>query len=158
MLSARLEVESAVRDERGKYVANRSYAQFRAATGFVGLHSERWTLEEGKPATIQYLVVDKAGKPSREPPVTVAILGEIVSAARVKGAGSAYLTSYEPQWQPGGSCSGSSGKSAQACTFTPSHPGLYSITASVADTKGRRTAPLCMWVSRQGPRTVGRAC
>ncbi|HEV7447246.1 MAG TPA: alpha-2-macroglobulin family protein, partial [Steroidobacteraceae bacterium] len=151
MLSARLEVESAVRDERGKYVANRSYAQFRGRDRFVGLRSDRWTLEEGKPATIHYLVVDKAGKQVLGVPVTFSILGEIVNAARVKGAGSAYLTSYEPQWQPDGSCSGSSGKTAQACTFKPSHPGLYSITASVADTHGRsHSTELCMWVTGKG--------
>jgi alpha-2-macroglobulin len=151
MWSARLEVESAVRDERGKYVANRSYAQFRGRDRFVGLHSERWTFEEGKPATIQYLVVDKAGKLADGVPVTISILGEIVNAARVKGAGSAYLTSYESQWQADGSCTAPSGKSAQSCTFTPSHPGLYSITATVADTKGRQyKTEVCMWVTGKG--------
>jgi uncharacterized protein YfaS (alpha-2-macroglobulin family) len=152
MWSARLEVESAVRDERGKYVANRSYAEFRGVNRFVGLHSERWTLEEGKPASIQYLVVDPAGKLVQGAPVKVSILGEVVNAARVKGAGSAYLTSYVPTWQPDGSCNGSSsGKAAQACTFTPSHPGLYSITATVEDTKGRpHNTELCMWVTGKG--------
>ncbi len=86
MLSARLEVESAVRDERGKYVANRSHAEFRGRDRFVGLHSEHWTLEEGKPATVQYLVVDKTGKVIQGAPLTVSIKVEVVNAARVKGA------------------------------------------------------------------------
>ena len=69
LLSARLEVESAVRDERGKYVANRSYAEFRGRDRYVGLHNEHWTLEEGKQASIQYLVVDKNGKVVQGEPV-----------------------------------------------------------------------------------------
>ena len=101
MLSARLEVESAVRDERGKYVANRSYAEFRGRDRFVGLRSEQWTLEEGKPATVKFLVVDSSGKVIVGAPVTVSIEGEVVNAARVKGAGDAYLTSYAAQWLGG---------------------------------------------------------
>src|SRR5262249_52584122 len=122
--SARLEVESAVRDERGKFVANRSVAQFRGRDRFVGLRSERWTLEEGKSANIQYLVVDQNGKIATDAPVTLSILGQVVSAARVKGAGSAYLTSYEPEWRSDGSCNGSAAQGPQTCTFVPSHPGL----------------------------------
>jgi len=151
MLSARLEVESAVRDERGKYVANRSYAQFRGRDRYVGLRFERWSLEEGKQATVQYLVVDKNGKVVQGEPVSVAIEGQIVKAARVKGAGSAYLTSYQPEWQTDGSCAGASGTTAQSCTFVPSHPGLYSITASVKDTHGKiHNTKMCTWVTGKG--------
>jgi alpha-2-macroglobulin len=151
MLSARLEVESAVRDERGKYVANRSYAEFRGRDRFVGLRSARWTFEEGKPATVQYLVVDKNGKVVAGAPVTVSIEVEVVNAARVKGAGDAYLTSYEPQWLADGACAGTSGKDPQACTFTPSRPGLYSIKAAITDARGRpHTTELCVWVTGKG--------
>ena len=151
MLSARLEVESAVRDERGKYVASRSYAQFRARDRFVGLRSEAWTFEEGKPATIQSLVVDKNGKVVQGVPVALSITGKVTRAARIKGAGDAYLTSYQSQWENDGSCAGSSGKDPQTCTFTPSHPGLYSITATVEDTKGRsHTTEMCRWVTGKG--------
>jgi uncharacterized protein YfaS (alpha-2-macroglobulin family) len=151
MLSARLEVESAVRDERGKYVANRSSAEFRGRDRFVGLRNEHWTLEEGKPATVQYLVVDKAGKVIQGAPVSVSIQVEVVNAARIKGAGDAYLTSYQPQWLTAGACTGTSGKDPQACTFTPTRPGLYSITASITDTHGRsHTTELCVWVTGKG--------
>ncbi len=150
-LSARLEVESAVRDERGKYVANRSVAEFRGRDRFVGLRSERWTFEEGKAASVQTLVVDQAGKVIQGAPVTVSIKVEVVNAARIKGAGDAYLTSYEAQWLDAGSCTAASGKDPQACTFTPSRPGLYSITAEVTDTQGRpHTTELCVWVTGKG--------
>lgn len=149
--SARLEVESAVRDERGKYVANHSTAEFRGRDRFVGLRSERWTLEEGKPATIQYLVVDQDGRIAPGASVTVSIAGQVVNAARVKGAGSAYLTSYDPEWKLDASCTGSAAKSPQTCTFVPSHPGLYSIMASVKDSHGRsNSTELCTWVTGKG--------
>ena len=151
MLSARLEVESAVRDERGKYVANRSSAEYRGRDRFVGLRSERWTFEEGKPATLQYLVVDKAGQVIPGVPVAVSIKVEVMNAARIKGAGDAYLTSYQPQWLDAASCTVVSGKAPQTCTFTPDRPGLYSITASVTDTHGRpHTTELCTWVTGKG--------
>jgi uncharacterized protein YfaS (alpha-2-macroglobulin family) len=151
MPSARLEVESAVRDERGKFVANRSYAQFRGRDRFVGLRSEHWTFEEGTPASVQYLVVDQAGKVIQGAPVTVAIRAEVVNAARVKGAGDAYLTSYQPQWLAAGACSGASAMRPQICSFTPSRPGLHSIAATVTDAHGRaHTTELCMWVTGKG--------
>jgi alpha-2-macroglobulin len=149
--SARLEVESAVRDERGKYVANRSTAEFRGRDRFAGLRSEHWTLEEGKPASIQYLVLDQNGRIATDTPVNISIVGEVVNAARVKGAGSAYLTSYEREWRPDGSCSGAAAKSPQTCTFVPSHPGLYSVTASIKDSHGRsQSTELCTWVTGKG--------
>jgi len=151
MLSAKLEVESAVRDDRGKYVANRSHAEFRGRDRFVGLRSEHWTLEEGKPATVQYAVFDTSGKVASGVPVTVSIRVEVVNAARVKGAGSAYLTGYEPTWQDDGACTGTSGKEPQVCAFKPSHAGLYSISATINDTHGRpHTTELCTWVTGKG--------
>jgi uncharacterized protein YfaS (alpha-2-macroglobulin family) len=151
MLSAKLEVESAVRDERGKYVANRSNAEFRGRDRFVGLRSEHWTLEEGKQSTVQYVVVDKSGKIASGVPVSISIKVEVVNAARVKGAGAAFLTSYEPRWQDDGACTGTSGIDPQACMFTPSRPGLYSITATINDTHGRsHTTELCLWVTGKG--------
>lgn len=151
MLSARLEVESAVRDERGKYVANRSVAQYRGRDRFVGLRSDHWTFEEGKPSTIQYLVVDQTGKAVSGVPVTVTAAAQIVAAARVKGAGDAYLTSYEQRWERDSSCQGQSGTAVQNCTFTPSRPGLYSLSARVEDTHGRsHTTQMCMWVTGKG--------
>ena len=151
LLSARLEVESAVRDERGKYVADRSTAEFRGRDRFVGLKSDRWTLEQGRAATIQYLVVDAHGAVIAGSPVTVSVQAEAVNAARVKGAGDAYLTSYAPKWLNDAACSGRSGSGPQTCTFTPSRAGLYSITATVTDTQGRtHTTEECLWVTGKG--------
>lgn len=151
MLSARLEVESAIRDERGKYVASRSTVQYRGRDRYVGLRSDRWTFEEGKPASIQYLVVDKNGRVVAGVPVSISAGVEVVSAARVKGAGDAYLTNYDPHWDAEGSCAGTSAKGPQNCTFTPSRPGLHSIVARIQDSRGRPHATeMCVWVTGKG--------
>ncbi len=150
-LSARLEVESAIRDERGKYVATRSSAQYRGRDRWVGLRTERWTFEEGKPANIQYLVADNNGRLVSGVPVEVSAKVEVVTAARVKGAGDAYLTSYEPHWEAETPCSGTSAGKPQTCTFTPSRPGSYSIVAGIKDTHGRvHATELCVWVTGKG--------
>ena len=146
-----LEVESAVRDDRGKYVAARSTAGYRGRDRYVGVRSEKWSLEEGKPASVEFLVLGKDGKVQSDVPVSFSIKGEQVTASRVKGAGNAYLTSYNTEWVERGSCSVTSGKSAQKCTFTPSSPGLYSIQATVNDTHSRpHTTELCAWVTGKG--------
>lgn len=146
-----LEVESAVRDDRGKYVAARSSAGYRGRDRYVGLKSEKWSLEEGQPASVEFLVLGKDGKVQDGVPVSFSIKGEQVTASRVKGAGNAYLTSYDVEWVDRGSCSVTSGKTAQKCTFTPSSPGLYSIQASVTDTHNRtHTTELCSWVTGKG--------
>jgi uncharacterized protein YfaS (alpha-2-macroglobulin family) len=147
----RLEVESAVRDERGKYVATRASAPYRGLDRYIGLHNDRWSLEEDKPASVEYLVLDKNGKVEAVVPVSISIQGQVTTAARVKGAGNAFLTQYKSEWVSRGSCSGTSGDAAQQCTFTPSEPGLYSIRATVGDAQGREhTTELCTWVTGKG--------
>jgi alpha-2-macroglobulin len=151
MVSARLEVESAIRDDRGKYVANRAIAQYRGRDLLVGLRAERWTFEEGKPANIQYVVVDGNGRTVAGVPVSISVGVEVVSAARVKGAGDAYLTSYQPRWESASSCNGASASGPQTCSFTPGRPGLYSVVAGIEDTHGRsHSTELCLWVTGEG--------
>jgi uncharacterized protein YfaS (alpha-2-macroglobulin family) len=146
-----LEIESAVRDDRGKYVATRSSAGYRGRDRYVGVRSDKWSFEEGKPAAIDFLVLDQNGKVREGVPVSFSIKAEEVTAARVKGAGNAYLTSYDKEWVDRGSCAATSGKSAQKCAFTPSSAGLYSIQASVTDSHSRvHTTELCTWVTGKG--------
>jgi uncharacterized protein YfaS (alpha-2-macroglobulin family) len=151
IIYGRMEVESAVRDERGKYVASRAPAEFRGRDRYVGLRSSQWTLEEGKPASVQFLVIDKAGTIVSGVPVTISVSGEVVKAARVKGAGNAYLTSYSTEWKEGETCARQSAAEPGTCTFTPGAPGLISIRAVIKDTHGQEHATeLCAWVTGKG--------
>ena len=58
ILYGRLTVESAVRDDRGKSIAGRAHADFAARDRFVGIRRLAWTMEAGKPANVELLVVD----------------------------------------------------------------------------------------------------
>ena len=132
----RLMVESAVQDDRGKYVAAQAYANYAGVGRFVGLLSREWMVEAGKPATINYIVADEKGDPVAGTKVNIAIERQETKAAKVKGAGNAYLTEFTSVWVPAGKCSGDSALTASDCVFKPEKPGYYRAVAKVADTKG----------------------
>ncbi|HEX5049653.1 MAG TPA: alpha-2-macroglobulin family protein [Gammaproteobacteria bacterium] len=146
-----LSVEGAVRDDRGKYVAGGASADFVAVDRLVGLRSTKWVFQEDQPAAIQYLVVDGKGTPTAGTDVTIAVQRLDTKAARVKGAGNAYLTQFIEDWVDAGSCSGRSAATPLTCTFTPDTPGRFRLTASVHDTRGRpHTTTLDTWVVGKG--------
>ncbi|MCP4045562.1 MAG: large extracellular alpha-helical protein, partial [Gammaproteobacteria bacterium] len=111
----------------------------------------RWTYEEDKPAEIEYLVVDIKGKPVTGVPVKIQIQRQETKAARVKGAGNAYLTNYVTQWVDAGKCEGLSGVKPSVCRFTPQEPGRYQISATIQDSKQRTHATaINAWVLGKG--------
>jgi alpha-2-macroglobulin len=132
----KLLVESAIADDRGKYVTSQARADFVGVDRLVGLFSKEWVLNVGKPAEIQYIVVDEHGKPVGGSTVDVKIEHEVTKAARVKGAGNAYLTEYHTEWEAAGSCQGLSVEAALPCSFTPEKSGSYRAVAALKDTKG----------------------
>lgn len=147
----RLIAESAVRDDRGKYVAAAASADYFGRDRFVGLHNTRWTYDEGQPADVEYLVVDMAGAPLADVPVRIRIQRQEVKAARVKGAGNAYLTNYVTQWLDVGRFEGRSAPGPAVCRFTPDTAGLYTIAATIQDSRGRdHTTTINAWVVGQG--------
>lgn len=146
-----LSVEGAVRDDRGRYVAAASSADFVAVDRLVGLKSTRWVFREDERAEVQYLVVDARGEPIAGTHVRIDIRRLETKAARVKGAGNAYLTEFIDDWVEAGSCEGRSTGAPQACTFVPDAPGSYRLTATIDDTRGRaHTTTLRTWVVGAG--------
>ena len=132
----KLLVESAVADDRGKYVTSQAHADFVGVDRLVGLLSKDWLLTVGKPANIDYIVVDEHGKPASGSNVDIKIEHETTKAARVKGAGNAYLTEYHTEWEASGTCQGLSTDARLTCTFTPTKSGSYRAVAAIKDTKG----------------------
>ncbi len=61
---------------------------------------------------------------------------EVTKAARVKGAGNAYLTEYHNAWEAAGNCKGTSEETPLTCMFTPQKAGVYRATANIRDTRG----------------------
>ncbi|GHA06765.1 hypothetical protein GCM10008090_15550 [Arenicella chitinivorans] len=147
----RIMVETAVRDERGKYVASSATADFIGRDRFVGLKNTKWVHTAGKIASTEVLVVDAHGTPVDDTPVSVVVEYFATKAARVKSAGSAYLTQYTQKWVNVAECQLTGKAKAQVCEFTPSEAGSYRVTAQINDTHQRsNSAVLSTWVTGKG--------
>jgi len=151
ILYGRLETESAVRDDRGKYIAGSAAANYAARDRFVGLRSISWILERDKPGTVDLLAVDAQGKPVSGVPINIKVENRETTAARVKGAGNAYLTQYTHQWVEAESHVIESAGRPVNFAFTPKKSGSYRITAVIKDTKGREhQTQISQWVTGKG--------
>lgn len=132
-----LRFESAVRDDRGKYVSGYARARYSGRDRYAGIRQSDWVLRGGEPAEVRAIVVDDAGNVVSGTEVSVRVEYRETRASRVKGAGNAYLTHYEHEWVEAASCTPSSATEPVSCSFTPDRTGLYRLTASVNDTLGR---------------------
>lgn len=151
VVNGTLTVEGAVRDDRGRYVAGAASADFVAVDRLVGLRSTEWVFREDEPAAVQFLVVDGRGAPAPGTSVAVKIERLETRAARVRGAGTAFLTEFVDEWLAAGECAGVSTSAPLECRFTPDTPGSYRLTATIEDTRGRpHTTVLNTWVVGAG--------
>jgi alpha-2-macroglobulin len=151
ILFGRLIAESAVRDDRGKYIAGSATANFAARDRFVGLRQNSWILQQDKEGSMNVLAVDAEGRPVAGIPVAIKVEHMETVAARVKGAGNAYLTQYTHQWTETEKSMITSSDQAQPFAFTPKKSGLYRITATIKDTKAREhSTRMEQWVMGKG--------
>jgi len=151
ILFGRLETESAVRDDRGKYITGSASASYAARDRFVGLRSTSWILEADKPGIIDVLAVDAKGRPVEGIPVTLKVEHRETTAARVKGAGNAYLTQFTHQWVESGSQVIETASLPVNFTFIPRESGSYRITAVIRDSKDREhSTQISQWVAGKG--------
>ena len=151
ILYGRMVVESAVRDDRGKYITGRATADYAGRDRYVGLRRKGWVMHEDESAAVEVLVVDNKGNPQAGVPVQVRVERRETSAARVKGAGNAYLTHYTHQWVEVARCDLKSALEPEQCTFTPREPGSHRITATVQDTRNRpHSTEAYQWVVGKG--------
>ncbi len=151
ILYGRLVVESAVRDDRGKSIAGRTEAAYAARDRYVGIRRLAWVMEEDQPAAFELLVVDGKGNPVKGVPITVTLSRKETKAARVKGAGNAYITHYTHQWVKVEQNEVISGAEPVSCSLTPQNPGSHRITAFINDSKGReQSSRMFQWVVGKG--------
>ncbi len=139
VLYGRLQVESAVRDDRGKYLAKSVNATFVGRNRYVGVKQTDWVLKSGKTSLLKSVVVNERGKVVVDTPVAMKIRYRKTTAARVKGSGNAYLTRYTHKWLDAKECNYKAlpAKPVGTCRFTPDKPGLYELVATIKDTDGR---------------------
>ncbi len=148
ILYGKLTVESAVQDDRGKNIAALATADYVGVDRLIGLKGTQWIYDQNKPAKIEYLVVDGKGNPASGTDVEITIEAEQNKAARVKGAGNAYITEYKTEWVKETECKGKSVSTAAVCEFTPKSAGSYRATANIKDTAGKpHKTMLGLWVA-----------
>ena len=146
-----LTVESAVQDDRGKFVAATASAPYLARERFVGLKSLKWVYSANESATLETLVVDDRGDPVDGTTINIHVQRLETKATRVKGAGNAYLTQYLHQWITTHNLELTATAEPLPFSFTPETPGDYRITATVTDTQGRQhTSGISTWVTGRG--------
>lgn len=151
ILYGRLMVESAVQDDRGKFVATSSSADYFGRDRFIGLKAKKWLYKEDEPAVFEYLVVDEAGKPVSGTSASIYAEHRVTKASRVKGAGNAYLTHYTRKWERVNEFKADSTDTPGVYDFAPQEPGSYRIIAEIKDTKGRtHSTRLWTWVVGKG--------
>lgn len=140
ILYGTLQVEAAVRDDRGKYIAGRTSADFAARDRFVGLRQDVWLMQSGRAEEVLAVAVDVAGKPVAGVAIEVMVERDEVKASRVKSAGNAYLTKYIHEWKPVATCALVSEVEAVACRFTPDRAGEYRLRAKIQDTQNKEVS------------------
>ncbi len=133
----RMLIESAVRDDRGKYIAGRATAEYLGRDRFVGIRQEGWLLKAGEPSEVQAIVIDTGDEVASGTELTFRIQYRETTASRVKGAGNAYITQYNHNWVDVATCTAVSGPEPSRCAFTPEKPGYYQLSTSILDSKGR---------------------
>lgn len=144
-------VESAVRGDKGKFVASSSVAGYAGRDRFVGLRNTNWLYKKDKTARLETLVVDQSGSLIPGVDVSITINHRKYKASRVKGPGNAYLTKNIMEWVKETSCTVKSEKAAATCKFKPKNPGYYQFIASVKDSKQREhKTTLYGWVTGRG--------
>ena len=146
-----LVIESAVRDDRGKFIANSTKARYIGRDRFVGVAQSDWLLTAGKEAVARGVVIDGNGATVAGAPFNITIEVEEVKAVRVKSAGSVYTTKYESSWSVVKECSLTSSNDPLPCSFTPAKAGEYRITGKVIDDKKREhTSTITRWGTGKG--------
>ncbi len=151
ILYGELLVETSVQDDRGKSVANRATAAFVGVDRLVGLRPTQWVYSANKPARFEYIVVDANGTPVSGSPVKLTLERLIRKAARIKGAGNAYLKGYSEEWKSEGSCEAKTKREPGSCDITPRQAGSYRLTAEIHDTQNRvHKTQLHTWVVGSG--------
>ncbi len=144
-------VESAVKDDRGKFVASSSTADYAGRDRFVGLRNTNWLYKKNKIAKLESLVVDQKGNLVSGVDISITINHREYKASRVKGPGNAYLTQNIMEWVEETNCSLKSKKVASTCEFKPKNPGYYQFIATIKDSKERdHKTTLYGWVTGSG--------
>jgi len=137
ILYGNLRLESAVSDDRGRYIATEKLIPFSGRDRFVGLRTKDWLMKVGAPYKIEGAILDRNVKNVVGEPLAIEIFSIVRTAHRVKGAGNAYLTQYDRTENLVRRCELTSGESPASCSLIPTVAGEYKIKSTVKDANGK---------------------
>lgn len=146
----KLEVESAVQDDRGRHVSNMKSARYFGRTLFVGVRTPQWIYEAGKSSMMQAIVVDGDGKAVDGIEISLGVQRRVTKASRIRGAGNSYLTQYINEWVTAEQRVLKSSSEPVEFEFNPSEPGDYRIIARINQGDTPHTASIYTWVTGSG--------
>lgn len=133
----RLIFESAVQDDRGKYITSQVFADYAGVDRFIGLKTKNWIFNAGKDANIEWLVVNERGSLVNGVKANISIERQETKVAKVKSAGNAYVSEFSDEWVKLSECKGeSSTTSSINCKFNPKLSGYYRAVGIISDTAG----------------------
>ena len=119
-------VETAVKDDRGKFIASRSSAKYFGADKFLGTKADKWSYKVGDKLVLDHVVLDSNSRLLKGEIVNVSIMYEKITAAKVKGSGNAFVTRYIRSWKNVHECRVEIKKnSGNVCNFSLTEPGYY---------------------------------
>ncbi|NKZ39446.1 hypothetical protein HF690_10855 [Oleiagrimonas citrea] len=147
----RVQLEAAVQSARATRVAAQASAVYTARDRFIGLRTDSWLQNAGKPFDVQYLVVDADGTPQAGNAVKLDLQHRVISSTRVKNASGDFDVQQDESWHSEDHCQARSTTRPAQCALTPKHPGNYRVMATVTDTRGRvQKSVLWTWVTGAG--------
>ncbi len=151
VIYGKLVTESAVKDERGKYVSTQSSAIFAGRDRYVGIKIKSWVLKQDKAANIYALVIDPKGTLKSDTNFGLTIHYKETSIERKKNKDGILITKYKNKWVKVKEQKYVSENEKNTLTFTPSKAGYYKFVVAVTDTKGQQhKSTLYRWASGKG--------
>ncbi len=151
VIYAKLVTESAVKDERGKYVSTQTSAIFAGRDRYAGLKIKSWTLKQDKATNILALIIDPQGKLQSDQAFDLTIKFRHTSIQRKKNSDGILITKYRRKWITVTNQKLVSADERKSIPFTPSKAGYYQFVVSVKDSQGKRhQSTLYRWASGKG--------
>ncbi len=138
ILFGQIYIESAVRDERGKYTAEKNSAKYAARDRFVGLKPDDTPLAKDELSTIQIIVVDEEGNPAAGVPVNIVHEKEDVAITRVENEWGALKKKYTREWKLVEQKTVTSTDEPLKYSYTYDRTFRGRISAAIKDTKERK--------------------
>lgn len=138
ILFGELVIESAVKDEYGKYLKSVKSQQYAARDRYVGIRRKSSNLiPKDNPCLLEFITIDRKGKPVSGIPIKINVEFEEWSTRRERGRGNRSIIKYIKEWKPLETRIIKSGEKPVSFIFTPGKSDNYRITGTIKDTKGR---------------------